>query len=435
MSEASDHIRAASIIMLRAAREVPEDPASVVRSWPRLTLAAIRLARALNDHTSMEARSIDQIGIDAFSMSRSNEHETWPGPGERNQVYLQATMALEAAAKSVKPETSREEATGLLNQTLNLLWVGSEYASKSARTAMRDVEFDRSLSETRRTVVGRRARDVARRIDAAELVASNYVAGTPRLDPGTPPERLHRAVVAWDVEAHRAMVQQSSTLVLYGVARMEAITSSAFGQFIDNAAQAGHLDPASANRMKPPLASLPQSWDAVAEAAQEFGWSTNALPRSFVETAETLRKEMDRAFDVATPSEQAAMTMAVKGHAASSLTVASSAQDLLSDQELRGPARAVARMMAEKFPKRIKAAVDPREIFHGSSIPLPPEIVGALRIPLYACVFDAHDLMKRTSALEGWTPPANPSSPTTKPAAPERELRPAANVQVGSPTR
>lgn len=435
MSDASDQIRTASIIMLRAARESPEDPAAIVRAWPRLTLAAHRLALALNDHTSMEARSIDQIGLDAFSMTRSNEHKLWPGPGERSQTYLQATMAIEAAAKSVPPNISREDASGLLNQTLNLLWVGSEYASKAARTAMHESEFDRSISESRRTLIGRRSRDVARRIDAAEIVASSYVAGTPRLDPGKPAERLHRAVVAWDVEAHRAMIHGSSTLALYGVARMEAMTSAAFGQFVDGATKAGYLDPASAMRMKPALNSLPTSWDSVAEAAQEFGWSTMTLPRSFVETAETLRKELDRSLDVATPREQAAMTMAVKGHAASSLTVASTAQDLLSDREIRGPARAVSRMMAEKFPKRIKAAVDPVDIFNGSTVPLPPEIIGTLRESLDTCVFDAHDLMKRTSALDGWTPPANVGSPSTTPAAPERELRPVANVQVGSPAR
>ena len=237
-------------------------------------------------------------------------------------------------------------------------------------------------------------------IYASEQIARSFIGPQRTLDPGSATERLHRAIAIWDVEAHRAMLHHRSTMVLHALARMQAVTNAAFGVFVSNAVGSGHLDALAAERIAPALESLPHSWDAVGNATEDFAWATRPLPPAFINAAETLRTELDRAVDLATPTEQAAMVDAIKLHAASSMAVAASAQDLLTTRELRGPARAVARLLAEARPNQISALVSPTDIYYGRSVPLPHEIREILKEPIDNCVLDAHELVRRTAGLE-----------------------------------
>ena len=399
MSDTPQHITTASLLMLRTAREEAPDPAAVVRTWPRVALAAHHLSESLGARSTVEGRAIDQIGLDAYSMARGKGSHDWPGTGVRDQNLLQVVIAIEAAAKAVS-HGGEHEAAELLGKTLAVLWIGAEYAGSSARTVMNDIEFERSLSPARRAQIATRARDTARRIEASEQIARSFIGAQPTLDPGSASERLHRAVATWDVEAHRAMLQSPSTMVLHGLARMEAVTNAAFGIFVSNAVGAGHLDALAAERMAPALESLPRSWDAVGDTTEDFAWATRPLPHAFISASETLRTELDRAVDLATPAEQASMVAAIRMHAASSMVVASSAQDLLTNRELRGPARAVARLLGEARPSQVSTSVSPTDIYHGRTVPLPREIREILKEPLAHCVLDAHELMRRTAGLE-----------------------------------
>ena len=399
MSDAPQHITTASLLMLRTGREEAPDPAATVRKWPRVTLAAHQLSESLGARRTVEGRAIDRIGLDAYSMARGKGSEDWPGTGVRDPNLLQVAMAIEAAAKAVS-HGSEHEAAELLGQTLAVLWIGAEYVGSSARTVMNDIEFERSLSPARRVQIATRARDTARRVEASEQIARSFIGPQPVLNPGSANERLHRAVATWDVEAHRAMLHNPSTMVLHGLARMEAVTNAAFGVFVSNAVGAGHLDPLAAERMAPSLESLPRSWDAVGDITEDFAWATQPLPPAFINAAESLRTELDRAVDLATPTEQSAMVGAIRLHAASSLAVAASAQDLLTDRELRGPACAVARRLAEARPSQISAPVSPPDIYHGRTVPLPREIREILKEPIDNCVLNAHELVRRTAGLE-----------------------------------
>lgn len=405
MSTAERHIGTASLIMMRAGREVPIEPTDVLRAWPRVTLAAHHLSLALGATETREGRAIEQIAIDAYSMARSGLRNDWPGDGPRDQELLKVAMAIEAAAKTAGPRGSETESPGeLLGRTIAVLWVASEYAGSAARDIAADLDYALGLSPSADAQVASRARDVARRIDASERIAGEFVGVRPIHPADSATERLHSAVATWDVEAHRAMVFEQSTMVLHGIARMEAMTNAAFAEFVSNATAAGFLDTLAAERMAPALESLPRSWDTVADSTADVAFGSRPLPKQFIAAAENLRDELNRAIEVASPAEQAAMVSAVKLHAATSVSIASSAQDLLADQELRGPARAVSRMIATAKPGLLASPVDPRAIHRGLTIPLPSEARDVLADPIANCVRDSHELVRRTASLDSVAP-------------------------------
>lgn len=430
MHESAQRIGIASLLMMRAARHVNLDPADVIRAWPRVTLAAHHLAQALDATETSAGRAIEQIAIDAFSMARSNTKHDWPGPGSRDQELLKVAMSIEAAAQAVPDDRDIDATATLLSQTLSVLWIGSEYTRSAAMDAANDVEFDRDLGQQARIRVAARARDTARRLDAAERIAGEFIGARPGHGTGSVSEGLVRAIATWDVEAHRALIFDRSTMVLHGLARMEAMTGAAFGEFVANAERAGHLDELTAQRMTPALESLPRSWDAVGDATADLAFSNTSIPREFIEAAENLRTELDRAVDFATPDEQAATLGAIKSHAATSMAIASSAQDLLMDDELRAPARAVARALATANPGRIDSPVDPTDIQRRMTVPLPKEARDHLQGPVGACVLDAHELVRRTAGLEA--PSAAPLGAVGI-TRPRSEIRPIA-APAASPT-
>jgi hypothetical protein len=435
MSNAERHIGTASLIMMRAGREVPTEPTDVIRAWPRVTLAAHHLSLALGATETNEGRAIEQIAIDAYSMARSGAHNDWPGAGPRDQELLKVAMAIEAAAKTAGPGASEPEYSGaLLGRTLAVLWIASEYAGNAARDVVADLDYARDLNPSARAQIAARARDAARRIDASERIAGEFVGVRQVHSADSASGRLHRAIAQWDVEAHRTIVFEQSTMVLHGIARMEAMTNAAFAEFVSNATAAGYLDSLAAERLAPALESLPKSWDTVGDATADIAFGPRPLPTQFIEAAEDLRNELSRAIDIATPEEQAAMVSAVKLHAATSMSVASSAQDLLADQELRGPARAVSRMIVTAKPGLIASPVDPRDIHRGLTIALPPEARDILADPIANCVLDSHELVRRTASLDSITSTA-PAPPSTDVHRMESKLRPSFEVPTRSPAR
>jgi len=437
MSNAERHIGTASLIMMRAGREIPAEPTEVIRAWPRVTLAAHHLSLALDAAETREGRAVEQIAIDAYSMARSGFHNDWPGDGPRDQELLKVAMAIEAAAKTAGPRAGEADSTSaLLGRTLAVLWIASEYAGSAARELAADLDYAREVTPSVRAQVAARARDVARRIDASERIAGEFVGVRPMHPADSAGGRLLSAVAQWDVEAHRAMVFEQSTMVLHGIARMEAMTNAAFAEFVVNTTAAGYLDSLAAERMAPALQSLPMSWNAVGEATADLAFGPRPLPTQFIEAAENLCDELSRAVDIATPEEQASMVSAVKLHAATSTSVASSAQDLLADQELRGPARAVSRMIVTAKPGLIASPVDPRDIHRGLTIALPPEARDILADPIANCVRDSHELVRRTASLDTITAQALVATATAVHShSIESKLRTSLDMPSKSPAR
>jgi len=274
-----------------------------------------------------------------------------------------------------------------------------EVISRCARDHSYDVRFDGQLDASQRASIAGLATDIHHRLNAAEQLALSGLNHQPGRSDGVV-AGLRQAVATWDVQAHRALLQHRSTMVLHILARQEALTVNAFHQFVDNAARTGIIDPFTRQRLAPALSALPESWTAVGEIAAEFSFATTPVPGSFIHAAEDLRGRLNDAVRLATPDDHREILDAMSGHMASSVAIAASTRDLIDDRELRGPARAIARVIAERNPEIKSAIVDPVDVHRGVSMPL-PEPARILFEPLVQrCFLDANELVNRATGLD-----------------------------------
>ena len=386
-------------LALRASQCEDIDAAAAVRTWPRVAQAAHQANSLLADNCSGD-RVVERIALDATSLARSHSRQPWPGVGPRDQALLQVAAGLHAAVESAKSAPADPDGVHEAQRFIaSSLWVTAQFISRAARDHNYDIRFDSTLSAQQRVTIGSLALDTHRRLNAVEQLALSGMNHQPRSEGGVAAD-LRQAVATWDVQAHRALLQHRSTMVLHILARQEALSVMAFHQFIDNATRTGIIDPFTRQRLTPALNALPASWTAVGDLAAEFSFATTPVPRSFIHAAEDLRGRFRDAIRLATPDDHRLILDAMSGHLASSLTIAASTWDLIGDRELRGPARAIARVIAERNPEIKSALVDPVDVYRGVSVPL-PEPARVLFEPLVQqCFLDANEMVNRAAGLD-----------------------------------
>ena len=395
-----ERLHIAHRLALRASQTEVIDAAAALRAWPRVAQAAHQANSILTGSASSDDRVAERIALDATSLARSHSRQPWPGAGPRDQTLLQVAAGFHAAAEAAKSAPidagAVHEAQALITSSL---WVTAQLVSRAARDHSYDIRFDSTLSAEQRVSIGSLALDTHRRLNAVEQLASSAMVHQPRPEGGVA-AGLRQAVATWDVQAHRALLQHRSTMVLHILARQEAMSVMAFHQFVDNAATTGIIDPFTRQRLTPALSALPASWTAVGDIASEFSFATTPVPRSFIHAAEDLRGRLHDAIRLATPDDHRVILDAMSCHLASSLTIAASTRDLIGDRELRGPARAIARVIAERNPEIKSAIIDPVDVYRGVSVPL-PEPARVLFEPLVQqCFLDANEMVNRAAGLD-----------------------------------
>ena len=396
-----ERLHIAHRLALRASQGEDIDAAAAVRAWPRVAQAALQANSILADSASSDDRVVERIALDAASLARSHSRQPWPGVGPRDQALLQVAAGLHAAAESAKSAPTDPDAVHEAQALIaSSLWVTAQLISRAARDHSYDIRFDGTLNSAQRLSIGSLAMDTHRRLNAVEQLALSGMNHQPSRSDGGVAADLRQAVATWDVQAHRALLQHRSTMVLHILARQEALSVLVFHQFVDNAARTGIIDPFTRQRLTPALSALPASWKAVGDLASEFSFATTPVPRSFIHAAEDLRGRFQDAMSLATPDDHRDILDAMSGHLASSFTIAASTRDLIGDRELRGPARAIARVIAERNPEIKSALVDPVDIHRGVSVPL-PEPARVLFEPLVQqCFLDANEMVNRAAGLD-----------------------------------
>ena len=394
-----ERLHVAHRLALRASQGEDIDAAAAVRAWPRVAQAAHQVNSLLADNGSGD-RVVERIALDATSQARSHSRQPWLGVGPRDPALLQVAAGLQSAAESAG---SAPTDAGAVHEAQTLiassLWVTAQLVGRAAGDHSYDIRFDSTLSAAQRLSIGSLAMDIHRRLNAVEQLALSGMNHKPRLEGGVAAD-LRQAVATWDVQAHRALLQHRSTMVLHILARQEALSVMAFHQFVDNATRTGIIDPFTRQRLTPALSALPVSWTAVGDLASEFSFATTPVPRSFIHAAEDLRGCFQAAIRLATPDDHRVILDAMSGHLASSLTIVASTRDLIGDHELRGPARAIARVIAERNPEIKSAIVDPVDVHRGVSVPLPDPVRVLFEPLVQQCFLDANEMMNRTAGLD-----------------------------------
>ena len=401
MTDFIECLHIAHRLALRASQGEAIDAAATVRTWPRVAQAAHQANSILADNGGSDDRVVERIALDATSMARSHSRQPWPGSGPRDQSLLQVAAGLHSANESASSAPIDADAIHEAQRLIaSSLWVTAQFVSRCARDHSYDVRFDSQLDAAQRASVAGLAKDTHHRLNAAEQLALSGMNHQPSRSDGSVAADLRQAVATWDVQAHRALLQHRSTMVLHILARQEALTVQTYDQFVDNATRTGIIDPFTRQRLAPALNALPESWTAVGDLAAEFSFATTPVPRSFIHAAESLRGRLNDAIRLATPDDHREILDAMSGHMASSLTIAASTRDLIDDRELRGPARAIARVIAERNPEIKSAVIDPVDVHRGVSVPLPEPARILFEPCVRQCFLDANEMVNRTAGLD-----------------------------------
>ena len=184
-------------------------------------------------------------------------------------------------------------------------------------------------------------------------------------------------------------------------------------QFVGAAAGHGVIDRFTHERLAPVFDESHQAWRDVLDVASEFSFANAQVPTALYDAGTDLHNKLQL-----TPPQTAEghrdVLSSVSEHLASSLDVAQVSRDLVGEGELRAPARAIARVVAERSPDVEESVVSPMDIHRGATVLLPREARDVLEGPTARAVDVAAEAVSRSAGLDTrYHQPAEPEPNTT----------------------
>lgn len=405
MSSAIERLRVTHHLALRAQHVSDLDAAALVRAWPHLAMSAHDAYVMLPPAKGGDDRVAERIALDSSSLKEAAGHEVWPGGSTPDQALMQVAAGFKAATTTLTSDrVPASETTEARRLIISSLWTTSRLVGQATRDHGYNLYLDDGPPADQRALVTQLTTDAHRRFNAIEQLAASSLRGEPQHGQRNPASQLRQAVATWDIEAHRALLNDRSTAVLHVLAHQEAASAKVFETFINRAAAAGVLDPVTQQRLQPVLADSSKSWTALRDTAAEFSFSSTVVPMSFIDAATNLRERFQDALRLSGPDGRSAVLGVVSSHLASAVTISATARDLISEGELRAPARAIARVISEQRPKIIESLVSVQDVRRGVSVRLPDEARQLLAGPATRAFHDADESLNRTAGLDAIQP-------------------------------
>lgn len=399
MSSAIERLRTAHHLALKAQHSSNFDPAELVRAWPRVADAA-RTAYEVFVSEGKDPDLPHRVALTAESLGRFAESQAWPGPGRADVALQQVASAFRFAADpSLAPlrPADASEAKWLINSAL---WTTSQLVGRATRDLSADINSGRRLTESVDTASVATAMHY--RLSAVEHLAAGVLNAEPDFRTAGGDRQLGLAVAIWDVEAHRALLMNQSTAVLHVLSHLEAESVKAAQVFIGRAAEQGVIDSVTAGRLTPVLHDSSASWERLRDATSQLSFSDTAVPMRFIDAARGLQEAFGDSALALHEGQHSDTLRAVSSHLGSSVTIAATACDLIATGELRAPARAMARILAEssKYQSVLTSPISPTAIRKGQSLPLHPDVRQLVEDPARRVLRNAHDAVERSSGLD-----------------------------------
>jgi len=403
MSDALESLHTAHRLALRAQAATSRTVAGQTQTWPYLARIALQAARTLS---LPRVELIERIDLAAQSFRDKIERTDWPGqPNE--SALLQVAARLHATARQApKQPLSDAEKAEAERLILSSLWTTANVVSRSARDGLCELRFPASADRGVAAGTGDRAGTLDRlketyvRYNAIEQLALNGLRDAPQTGADSAVSSLKQAVARWDVEAHRGLMTHRSTAVLHVLSHQQAASAKALQVFLYAAKDAEAIDSLTLERLAPVLDRSVSAWLDLSNLAADLSFAATRVPVPLLDSATELRERLHEGIASAHPAEHPEIFTALSAHLASSVSVAAATHDIISTGELRGPAGAVARQMAEHYPERTGSLVDPRDVYRGRTIVLPREIRQVLDAPAWQCMAHANDALNRSSGLD-----------------------------------
>lgn len=404
----SDQLAEQLQLAIKVRRHIEQaDPRALVVAWPVFTqevAAASRRCRA-TDHVL----ALTRIAASAHQLAGSPSVQSWTegNPAEPHLIRLARGLShLDVAANPRRA-----------GQTLaSVLWLTGDSISRRLRDEAAAVrikhrrEPETAYRETWRLI------DTSRRIGSAVSLSQTF--SSDRIA-GDGPVALDTAIGRWEITAHRALVHEPSSLLLLITVSQLNSASLAFEDFTDRAVEVGRFDREMVDRIEGPLRESQRSLNQLAQALTPLAIGFNQVPQPFLDAAQSLHQCLQDLH----PEEFAAEAArgSVVTFMSTGLSVCGAVRDVLSDQRFRVPARAAARMLANRPEGSGEvAAVDPVAIHRGATIPM-PEACRDVVLPFATQVFDACAAVHNASSQ--FDARANPRPPSVDRIVPQPAYR------------
>lgn len=412
MTSALESVRIAHAMTLRAQSEARWSTSQLLTHWNRL----VPMASALYQSTqpSNVVTLAERLAADAQLLPPPTEERMSP-----RSALRQALAAMERSIRQKLPPKAEHKAE-IRRLIMSTIWVTAGLTSRAAADDAFDARITNSGSPEERVQRERRAANLADRFTGIEQLAQIGLRQTELPEQSSSANRLRDAIAAWDVHAHRALASDRSTIVLHALSVHETVSLSGLALVVDSAHRSGLLDSLTTDRLAPILEDAVDSWHRLAEVSAEFAFGPVALPSALLDAGSALRAGLDTAVglrDISTDPELASILIS---HLSTATTIAAATVDLIEADELRAPARAVARRLAEIHPNEFRSIVDPVAVHKRVSIPLPPEARSLLQIPAERVLRDAAEAVRRTSGLDSLRVPSRAKATDPSKVAPTR---------------
>lgn len=399
MSTALEHLADAERLAfaLKADGRAPDDPASLVSALPILTHQAREAWDAIVKGTRSDDRTAIRLDVAAKAMQWDEGRHIWPADVQPDSSLLRIAGALKAAAQARASEAdTAPDPKAARRMIVSTLWIASHHVATATRGHIRGVLFDQALTVASQRRIADRARASYERLDAIEHLAAAALAEHRHTAPASTGQGIGAAFASWDLQAHRALVLDHSTTAVMMVAHHQWQIGAAVGQAIGSAA--GTLDGPTRDRIRPAIGDTTRAWRVLRNAAEPLAFSTISPPRPFLDQARRLNQFLSTAN--ATPADSLDTLGLAPHYLASSVSTAATISDIACQGELRAPARAVARVLAERESKVEQVSIDVKALSRRESLVLPDFARPVLGEPAEHCVKIGHQAQQVCGDLD-----------------------------------
>jgi len=403
MSTPAEQLQLALRLALRAHHTNEADAAALLRTWPHLVEAAYDAYEQFDGSgASGPPGPIDRITVDARAMAALAERRVWParsGPLDASLQQVTAALQRSTEVSHAGEPADRNEAVRLI---LSTLWSTSQLLGRVVRDRAFDLRTDPGLSELQKSEQLPAVKDVARRFNALEQLAAESLHANSGIMPAMSPRasQFRDAIAAWDVQAHRALMDDRSTAVLHVLSHLEAESVKGLERFVSQAADSGIIDQVTADRLSPVLSDSSASWARLRDVSAELSFSNVPVPMGLIQAGRNLQEQFSVAAAAADLDDHPQLLFGLTGHLASAVTISAAVRETISSGELRAPAKAISRVMTEHNPGHDHTPVDPVAIQRRLTLPLNSDVRQLLDGPTLRVLLDADEAMNRSAGLD-----------------------------------
>lgn len=391
----------------------------LVAAWPDLAEALSETADRLGVVDFSD--SLNRVRVASAASVNNGESRAWIGTAAKSDELA----GLAAALHAVTGEVSDPEPA--FHFLVSIAWVTAGSIADRLRERVLDAWTDFGVAGEQRPELLASVEDLQsmrRRLLAVSAITEPLRFSS---HSAVPANDLAIAIGRWDIEAHRVLAGEPSTLSLAAIAFEQRHTATAMANLVVEQAQLGHLSSSEAERLSPRADEIAQRWQDLLKRVKPMAIGQGTIPTTLNSAARELRGAVLGSSEDGINARQV-----LANFYASNVTIAAAVGDTVRDSRLRGLARELAHQIANDPTlerDETRSLISPLDIHHRRSVSLPDPYRRILARSSANLLESSLVALNASAALD--RPPSAEQAPH-RAARPERRP-PAATVQLRSP--